>query len=96
MMDIKDFFDLPEDARLILVRMEHTRKLVIETRNSIAVERQKLNTRELNNQLRCEHIYCQKTYKAHENEFGNYTGGGVYHYHCDDCGKRWTEEKDGR
>jgi hypothetical protein len=43
--------------------------------------------------MSCEHPFATKEYRAFENEFGNFTGGGEYRHHCDDCGFRWSEEK---
>jgi len=92
-MNIKEFLDLPEETRDYLLKLDVKRKQIRKTAESIATDRFKLNNRELNNQMQCEHWFADKTYKAHENEFGNYTGGGEYRYHCEDCGKRWSEEK---
>jgi hypothetical protein len=92
-MDIKDFLDLPEEIRNHLLWIETQRRDIRKTVEVITKERKELDYKEMNNQIRCEHWFADKTYKAHENEFGNFTGGGVYHYHCEDCGKRWSEEK---
>lgn len=92
-MNIKDFFDLPEDQRELLVEMHRQQKLIRKTRELIDVERRKLSTRELNNQMECKHPFVDKKYRAFENEFGNLTGGGRYHCHCDDCGAMWDELK---
>lgn len=89
-MNVKDFFDLPEDQRDILVNLHRKQKLIRSSRESILEDRKRLDTRELNNQRECEHPFAESTYKAHENEFGNLTGGGTHHWYCEDCGKRWT------
>jgi hypothetical protein len=92
-MDIKDFFDLPEAQRDLLVELHRTQKMVRHTKEGIFEERRRLETRELNNQNECQHPFADSKYTAHENEFGNLTGGGTYYYHCEDCGKRWTTDK---
>ena len=92
-MNIKDFFDLPEAQRDLLVQMHRKQKEIRQTKENIDNERRKLQTREINNQMECEHPFSESTYKAHENEFGNYTGGGEYRHRCDDCGKNWSTEK---
>jgi len=92
-MDVRDFFNLPEDQRDLLVNLHRKQKTIRHTRANIMEERQRLVTREFNNQNECEHPFAEKTYRARENEFGNLTGGGEYHHYCEDCGKRWTTEK---
>ena len=92
-MNIKDFFDLPEDQRQLLIDLHTKQKGVRFKKEQIDIERRKLSTRELKNQMSCEHPFATKEYKAYENEFGNYTGGGEHRYHCEDCGKRWSEQK---
>ncbi len=90
-MNIRDFFDLPEEQRQILINLHNKQKMVRHEREQIDIEQRKLKTRELNNQLQCEHPFAEESYKANENEFGNLTGGGEYRYHCDDCGNRWSQ-----
>lgn len=92
-MNIKDFFDLPDDQREMLIDIHRRQKLVRAEKEYIATERRKLETRELNNRMACEHPFATEEYKAYENEFGNLTGGGEYRYHCEDCGKRWSKNK---
>jgi transposase-like protein len=92
-MNVRDFFDLPDDQREMLIEIHRKQKFVRHEREQIDIERRKLATRELNNQTSCEHPFATKEYKAHENEFGNLTGGGEYRYHCEDCGFRWSENK---
>lgn len=92
-MNIKDFFDLPEDHRQILIDLHHSQKMVRMERENIDIERRKLATRELNLQTKCEHPFATEEYRAFENEFGNLTGGGEYRHHCEDCGFRWTTNK---
>lgn len=92
-MNVKDFFDLPEDQREMLIEIHRKQKMVRAEKEYISLERRKLSTRELNNQTACDHPFATKEYKAHENEFGNLTGGGEYRYHCEDCGFRWSENK---
>ena len=92
-MNIKDFLDLPEDQREYIIEIHNKQKEIRKTRQDIEFMRNKLNTREFNNQLECTHPDVQKTYKAHENEFGNFTGGGEYECFCEDCGKIWREYK---
>jgi hypothetical protein len=92
-MNIKDFFDLPEDQRELLVELHRKQKQIRKDKEYNDQQRRMLQTREINLQTECEHPFAEKTYKAHENEFGNLTGGGVYYYHCEDCGYRWTENK---
>lgn len=92
-MNIKDFFDLPEDQRQLLIDLHTKQKGVRFKKEQIDIERRKLSTRELNNQMSCEHPFATKEYKAFENEFGNLMGSGEYRYHCEDCGKRWSEQK---
>lgn len=92
-MDVKEFFNLPESERQFIIDLHNKQKSVRMTRELIMSERAKLATREMNNQTQCEHPFATKKYRAHENEFGNLTGGGVYTYHCEDCGFRWQEDK---
>lgn len=92
-MNVKDFFDLPEDQRELLVSMHRKQKHVRSQREHIDIERRKLATMEFNNQTECQHPFASKKYRANENEFGNLTGGGVYSYYCEDCGFRWQEDK---
>ena len=92
-MNIREFFDLPEDERQVLIDLHNKQKSIRNTRESIDIERRKLTTREANNQTDCDHPFAEKTYKADENEFGNLTGSGRYFYHCEDCGFRWSEKK---
>ena len=92
-MNIKDFFDLPEDQRQLLIDLHTKQKGVRFEKEQIDISRRKLTTRELNNQMLCEHPFATKEYKAFENEFGNLTGGGEYRCHCEDCGFRWSDQK---
>lgn len=92
-MNIRDFFDLPESERQFIVDLHNKQKKVRYTKDQIADERHKLMTREANNQMQCDHPFATKEYRAHENEFGNLTGGGVYNYYCDDCGFRWQDDQ---
>ena len=92
-MDIKQFFDLPEEQRQLIIDLHNKQKKIRYTREQIVDEFNKLKTREANNQISCDHPFAVKEYKAHENEFGNLTGGGQYYCHCDDCGFRWVEDK---
>ena len=86
-MDVRDFFNLPEDQRDLLVNLHRKQKQIRHTHTSILEERQRLVTREFNNQQECEHPFAEATYTGHG------AGGGIYHYHCQDCGKRWTATK---
>lgn len=92
-MNIKDFFDLPEEQRQLLIDLHTKQKDIRSVKERIDIERLKLATREVNNQMSCEHPFAESTYKAYETEFGNYTGGGEYRHHCDDCGMKWSTEK---
>ena len=92
-MNIKDFFDLPEDQRQLLIDLHTKQKSVRFEKEQIDISRRKLETREINLRMSCEHPFATREYKAYENEFGNLTGGGEYRYHCDDCGNRWSENK---
>lgn len=92
-MNIRDFFDLPESERQFIIDLHNKQKKIRHTKEVIHDERLKLITREFNNQNQCEHPFATKEYRANENEFGNLTGGGVYNYHCDDCGFRWQDDK---
>lgn len=92
-MDIKQFFDLPEEQRQLIIDLHNKQKKIRHTRDQITDEYVKLRTRETNNQMSCDHPFAVKDYKAHENEFGNLTGGGHYNCRCDDCGFRWVEDK---
>ena len=89
----KDFFDLPNEQRQLLIDLHTKQKWIRHEKELIDIERRKAATRELNNQTDCDHPFAVETYKADENEFGNLTGGGTYHYHCEDCGLRWREKK---
>lgn len=92
-MDIKAFFDLPEDQRQMIIELHNKQKSIRHAKSTIAEERRKLDTRETNNQMQCDHPFATKKYRANENEFGNLTGGGVYSYHCEDCGFRWQDDQ---
>lgn len=93
-MDVREFFKLPEDQRDLLANLHRKQKGIRRNRELILDERKQLDTREINNQLQCEHPFAEFKYKAHENEYGNMTGGGVYYYHCEDCGKRWQQDRE--
>lgn len=92
-MDIKEFFDLPNDQKELLVSMYQKQRMIRNTRIAIEAELKRLETRRINNQMECDHPFATKKYQAHENEFGNLTGGGYYRYHCEDCDARWQEDK---
>lgn len=92
-MNVQEFFELPEDQRQFIIDLHNKQKKIRYAKGIIAEERQKLTTREFNNQQECEHPFATKQYHANETEFGNYTGSGVYRYHCEDCGFRWQEDK---
>jgi len=92
-MNVRDFFDLPEEQRDMLVSLHRKQKLIRSSRDNIMEERAKLATRELNNQRECEHPFAESKYTAHENEFGNLIGSGTRYHWCDDCGKRWTTDR---
>jgi rubrerythrin len=92
-MNIKEFFDMSEEQRQFIIDLHNKQKNIRDIRDAINDERQKLNTRELNNQLDCIHQFAKSKYVAHENEFGNLTGGGTTYYHCEDCGYHWSEDK---
>jgi hypothetical protein len=90
-MTIDDFLNLPDEDKALFIDAFNKQKHIRNTRDGIAAERQKLATRELNNQLSCDHPNRKSTYVANENEFGNLTGGGTTYYHCPDCNSRWSE-----
>jgi hypothetical protein len=90
-MNIKDFLDLPDTERQTLVDAHNKSKRIREQIRGIKHEEEKLRTRRLNLQIECDHPYRIERYEAHENEFGNYTGGGTYTYYCPDCDYRWTK-----
>ena len=92
-MDIKDFFDLPEDQRQFIIDLHDKQKSIRFQREMIDNSRRSLNTKEINLQMECEHPFATKEYKAYKNEFGNLTGGGEYHHHCKDCDYRWSTNK---
>lgn len=92
-MNIQDFFDLPEDQRDYMVEMHRKQKMIRMTRDAINGERGRLDTQELNNQENCSHPFAKEKYVAHENEYGNLTGGGTTWHHCQDCNARWMTEK---
>lgn len=92
-MDVRMFFDLPEAERQMIIDLHNKQKRIRRARADIADDLAKIKMRETNNQLQCDHPFAVKTYRAHENEFGNLTGGGVYSYYCEDCGFRWQDTK---
>ena len=92
-MNIKDFFDLPEDQRQFIIDLHNKQKMIRMERESIDNERRRLTTSEFNLQTKCQHPFANEEYKAYENEFGNLTGGGEYHHHCKDCDYRWSTNK---
>lgn len=92
-MDIDDFLNLDDDVRETLIEAHRLRNYIISTRDTIKAERAKLDTREINLQMQCEHPKATSRYVANENEFGNLTGGGTRHHHCTDCGFRWETDK---
>ena len=92
-MNYIDFLNLPENQRDHLVKIWEKQKRIRTCREDIELGRERLKTREINNQNACDHTFAEKTYKAFENEFGNYTGTGEYQYRCGDCGKQWSEAK---
>lgn len=93
-MDMKEFFDLPHDQREMLVSIHRKQKRIRMDKATITGEMGRLETMLLNLQIECDHPFVEKVYKAHENEYGNFTGGGTYRCYCDDCGMRWTEDKE--
>ena len=92
-MNIKDFFDLPENQRQLLIDLHDKQKSIRFQREMIDNSRRSLNTKEINLQMECEHPFATKEYKAYKNEFGNLTGGGEYQHHCKDCDYRWSTNK---
>lgn len=90
-MTVDEFLNLPDDEKALYLEAFEKQKHIRKTRDGIASERQKLTTRELNNQISCGHPNAKSKYRAHENEFGNLTGGGVTNFHCLDCDLRWSE-----
>jgi len=92
-MNTDDFFNLSESERQYLIDQHNKRKKVKATRDYIKEERKTLDVREANNQMYCDHPAKKERYVAHENEYGNLTGGGTTHYYCEDCGFRWSDEK---
>ena len=91
-MNIQEFFDLPENVRDELLRQHQKRKKIRASYEDILREEQKLNIRKTNLQNECEHPHKTHKYVAHENEYGNYTGGGTYYYKCPDCGLNWHSD----
>lgn len=91
-MNIQEFFDLPEDQRQMIIDLHNKQKKIRYAREQILEEREKLNAREFNNMMQCDHPFATKTYKAREDEYGTMTGGGWYTYKCGDCGNVWTDE----
>lgn len=89
-LTIEKFLSLDDDTRGILIAADMKRQKVKRVRDEIADERRKLNTRETNNQISCDHPMATERYVAHENEFGNLTGGGTMHHSCPDCLLRWN------
>lgn len=92
-MDIREFFELPEEVREDMFKLHRKQKEIRATRESINEERKQLDTREINNQIRCEHTFAESKYEAFEDEYGRFTGDGEYRHYCPDCGKRWTTKK---
>ena len=92
-INIDEWFELPEEHRDFFVKLHNKQKQIRLDKERIDIELRKLATRKINLQMECEHPFTTKEYKAHENEFGNYTGGGQYYCHCEDCDRRWSEEK---
>lgn len=92
-MNIQEFFDLPEEQRELLTEMHRKQKEIRSQRLYIETERRKLDTRETNLQMNCEHPFQSKIYKADTDEYGILTGSGTYHFHCPDCDRRWQEHK---
>jgi hypothetical protein len=88
-MNIDDFLNLDEDVRETLIEAHRLRNYIISSRDAIKAERAKLDTREFNLQMQCNHPMATSRYVAHENEFGNLTGGGTRNHYCPDCGSRW-------
>jgi hypothetical protein len=92
-MYVTDYLKLTEEEKQAIVAAITKQKQVRHARDEIAGERQKLKTREINNQLRCDHPMATSQYVANENEFGNLTGGGTYYHTCPDCGMTWSTNK---
>ena len=91
-MNTEEFLNLPEKERDYIIAIHNKQKKVRMARDQIKEERAQMETRELNNQMYCDHPARKERYVAHENEFGNLTGGGIYHYYCEDCGHRWSQD----
>ena len=87
-MNIREFFDLPEEERQVLIDLHNKQKSIRNTRESIDIERRKLTTREFNNQTECQHPFTSKVFQT----FGA-SDGGEYRYRCDDCGFIWYEKE---
>ena len=93
-MNLEDFLKLDESDKAVIIETYTNQKRIRNTRDEIQRERKKLSTRELNNQLECDHTDKQTKYHPHENEFGNLTGGGMYYHFCPDCNFRWGTDHD--
>ncbi len=91
-MNIQEFMDLPENIREELTRRHEKVKYIRKAMDRIKCDERALRTRKLNLQLECEHPYKITKYQAHENEFGNYIGGGEYTHKCPDCESYWTSQ----
>lgn len=94
MMTVDEFLKLSEREKAEFTEAYIRQREIRRTRDSIAEERKKLSTRELNNQLSCPHTDKVTHYVANENEFGNLTGGGTYYHNCPDCTFRWSTDYD--
>lgn len=91
-MDVNQFFELSEEEREALVQMHQNRKIIRSSYQAIRDEQKQLDTRMLNNQMRCEH---PAVIKHHQSDTGNWSKADDMYwtdFECPDCGKRWSEE----
>lgn len=89
----EDYLKLSETEQQAIVNVIQKQRLIRKRRDEIAEARQSLSTRNINNQLECDHPLAKSRYVANENEFGNLTGGGTYYHTCPDCDAYWSTDK---
>lgn len=92
-LSAEDYLRLSEAEQQAIVATIQKQRLIRKRRDDIAGERQKLATRNTNNQLECDHPLATSRYVANENEFGNLTGGGTRYHTCPDCDAYWSTDK---
>lgn len=89
-MDIREFFELPEDVRDEIIRVHNKQSVIRDRARMIKLDRDILNKKEAALQQECEHTFAASTNRVIEDEYGRRTGASENQHYCPDCDLRWT------